>query len=378
MSVIDPRDRELARLLVGYSVAAKKGDLVFIECVGQDTLPLGAAIVEEVAKAGAAPHLQLTDLAVQRTYMSTAGEESMARLGAFERVMMENTQCFIGIRGADNIFEKSDVPVDKARLFNKLVYQPVHLDIRVNKTRWCVLRYPNPSMAQLAQKSTPAFADFYYKVCCTDYEKMAAACEPLADLMRRTDRVEIVGPNGTNLSFSIKNIPPIPCCGTKNIPDGECFTAPVRDSMNGTVQYNTPSVYDGQPFDNPFLRFENGKVVEARAATAAQTKALNEILDRDEGARYLGEFAIAFNPFVREPMRDILFDEKIAGSFHMALGNAYDEATNGNKSGIHWDMVCIQRPDYGGGEIRFDGVLVRKDGLFVLPELKGLNPDAFQ
>ena len=161
--------------------------------------------------------------------------------------------------------------------------------------------------------------------------------------------------------------------GDHNIPDGEVFSCPVRDSVEGVIQYNAPTVYQGVSFDDIRLEFEKGKIVNA---TSNNTKRLNEILDSDAGARYIGEFAIGFNPYITEPMRDILFDEKIAGSFHFTPGQAYEEADNGNKSQVHWDMVCIQRPEYGGGEIIFDGELIRKDGLFVKEELESLNPDA--
>ncbi len=376
---IDPRDVQLADVLVNYSVAAKPGDLVYIECIGADTMRLGAALVEATTRAGAAPYLHYTDHEIQRRMIMEADECSLKRLGAFEKIQMEDTQCYIGIRGSDNIFERSDIPREQSDLYSKLVYRPVHLDIRVNKTRWCVLRYPNASMAQLAQKSTAGFAEFYYRVCCVDYARMAEAAKPLKDLMARTDRVRLVSP-GTELAFSIKDIPVVPCCGNHNIPDGECFTAPVRDSINGVVQFNTPTVEGNsqQPFDNIRLEFKDGKVVDARGANAEQTRKLNEVLDRDEGSRFVGEFAVGFNPGVLEPMRDILFDEKICGSFHMALGNAYEDAFNGNRSALHWDLVCIQRPEYGGGEIWFDDVLIRKDGIFVLDELRGLNPDAYQ
>jgi aminopeptidase len=176
----------------------------------------------------------------------------------------------------------------------------------------------------------------------------------------------------TDLEFSIDGIPAMPCDGKRNIPDGEVYTAPVRDSLNGTIRYNTPTVYQGVSHQNIFFRFENGKIVEAESNN---TEHLNRVLDSDEGARYIGEFAIGFNPYIHEPMKDILFDEKIAGSLHLTPGNAYDVAFNGNRSQIHWDLVLIQRPEYGGGEIWFDDVLIRKDGLFVLPELEGLNPE---
>lgn len=371
---IDPRDRQLAHSLIHYSVKAKEGDLVFIHCTGEDTLGLGAAIVEEAAKVGAAGYLSLQQMEIQRGFLNAANEPAIKRMGEFETMLMKSSTCYIGLRGAGNIFEMSDVPRQKIDWWTRHVTKPAHMDVRVKKTRWCVLRYPNASMAQLAQKSTAAFAEFYYGVCLLDYAKMKKAVEPLRALMNRTDRVRILAP-GTDLSMSIKDIPAIPCTGELNIPDGECFTAPVRDSVNGTIQFNTPTAESGSPYENIRLRFEKGKVVEATGANAAQTKKLNEVLDRDEGARYLGELAIGFNPRVLDPMRDILFDEKIAGSIHMALGNCYDEAPNGNESSVHWDLVLIQRPEYGGGELWFDDTLVRKDGHFLLPELAALNPE---
>jgi aminopeptidase len=198
--------------------------------------------------------------------------------------------------------------------------------------------------------------------------------DPLKARMERTDRVKLVGP-GTELEFSIKGIPAIKCAGNLNIPDGECYTAPVRDSVNGTISFNTPSVYQGFTYENIRFEFQNGKIVKA---TANDSGRLNAVLDTDEGARYIGEFSLGFNPYILKPMKDTLFDEKIAGSFHFTPGNAYKDADNGNRSAIHWDLVQIQRPDYGGGEIYFDGELIRKDGLFVVDDLKGLNPDALK
>jgi len=376
LGTIDPRDRQLAQTLVRYSTKAQPGELVFIMCSGLDTLGLGAACVEEVARAGAAPYLHIVQPEIQRQLLRNGSEGVFKRLAQFELKQMKDADCFIGIRGPGNIFEISDVPRELMDLYSKLVVKPVHMEERLKRTRWVVLRYPNSSMAQLSQQSTAAFADFYYRACLVDFAKMARDVQPLRQLMEKTDRVHLKGPGKTDLQFSIKGIPAIPCCGEMNIPDGECFTAPVKTSVEGTVQFNAPSVSDGKPFDNITLRFEKGKIVEATAGDDAQTKALNEILDQDAGARYVGEFSIAFHPEILEPMRDILFDEKIAGSFHMAMGNAYDEAFNGNKSSVHWDMVCIQRPEYGGGEIYFDGKLIRKNGEFVVPELKALNRGA--
>jgi aminopeptidase len=261
------------------------------------------------------------------------------------------------------------VPGDRVKLVSRLM-QPV-LDYRVGRTKWVVLRWPTPSMAQQAGLSTEKFEDFYFRVCTLDYARLTPGMEALAALMRKTDRVHLKGP-GTDLKFSIKGIGAKECGGLRNIPDGEVFSCPVKDSVEGVVQYNAPTVYLGTSFDSIRLVFKKGKIVKA---TANNTKRLNEILDSDDGARYIGEFALGFNPHILEPMRDILFDEKIAGSFHFTPGQAYEDCGNGNKSQVHWDMVCIQRPDYGGGEVWFDGKLVRKDGLFVPASLKKLNPD---
>jgi aminopeptidase len=377
LGTIDPRDRELARMLVKYSTKAKPGELVFIHCFGKDTLGIAAALVEETARAGAAPYLQITEPEIMRGFLRTANEGVLKRLARFEMKQMKDADCYIAVRGSDNIFELADVPRKQMSMYNRLIVKPVHMEERVKRTRWVVLRYPNTAMAQMAKQSTDTFADFFYQVCLTDYPYMAKAVKPLQRLMDKTNQVQITGPGKTDLSFSIKSIPSIPCCGDRNIPDGECFTAPVKDSVNGIVQFNAPTVSEGFGFDNITLHFEKGKIVKAAAADAAQTKRLNQILDQDAGARYVGEFSLAFHPHILEPMRDILFDEKIAGSFHMAMGQAYEEADNGNRSSVHWDMVCIQRPEYGGGEIWFDGQLVRKNGEFTRPDLRGLNRKAF-
>ena len=292
----------------------------------------------------------------------------MQTIGDIERARMEAVQCYIGVRGSHNISEISDVPTRSMALYEKHWWHPVHSEVRVPKTRWVVLRWPTASMAQAAGMSTEAFEDFYFQVCAgVDYAQMAEAMKPLHALMDSTDRVHITGP-GTDLTFSKKGIATVPCAGECNVPDGEIFTCPIRDSVNGVIQYNCETLYRGTIFNNIRLVFKDGKIVEATAG--GETAKLNEILDADEGARYIGEWSLAFNPYILKPMKDILFDEKIAGSFHLTPGQAYEEADNGNRSQVHWDMVCIQRPEYGGGEIYFDDVLVRKDGLFTLPELQ--------
>lgn len=368
----DDRYQALAKLLVNHSMRVEKGEKVLIEAFDIPT-DFTAELIRQVAAAGGMPLVTTYHQQVLRAINQAATEEQMRTIGQVERSRMEKVQCYCGVRGSFNISEMSDVPKEKMALNERLWWTPVHQEVRVPKTKWVVLRWPTASMAQSAQMSTEAFEDFYFRVCAgVDYEKMRLAMQPLHELMDKTDRVEIDGP-GTKLSFSKKGIPTIPCFGERNIPDGEIFTCPVRDSIEGHVQYNCDTLYRGVVFSNVRLEFKKGKVVQA--AAGAQTAKLNEILDADEGARYIGEWSLALNPFILKPMNDILFDEKIAGSFHLTPGQAYETADNGNRSQIHWDMVCIQRPDYGGGEIRFDGKLVRKDGLFVLPELGGLNPE---
>jgi len=301
------------------------------------------------------------------------GQSSSAQLETIREVelaRMKKMDAYIALRGASNIFEMSDVPSKKMAQALKAL-KPV-LDQRIKKTKWCVLRWPTPAMAQQARMSTEAFEDFFFNVCTLDYARMKSGMKALSSWMDRTDRVEIKGAS-VDLTFSIKDIPSVMCGGRHNIPDGEVFTAPVRDSVNGYIAYNTPTVYQGTSFDGVRLEFENGKIVNATAGT--NQKRLRQILDSDEGARYIGEFAIGFNPYIKEPMRDILFDEKIAGSFHFTPGQAYEDADNGNKSQVHWDMVYIQRKDYGGGRIYFDGKLIRDNGYFLPKSLQKLNPD---
>jgi aminopeptidase len=364
----DPRFDQLADGLIGFSTQLKKGERVLIDAFDvPDQMVI--SLIRAARKRGAHPYVSLHRARITREMTLGAAEEQYAPHAEVELARMQKMDAYIALRGSDNIFEASDVPPERVQLVSRLM-KPV-LDHRVGKTKWVVLRWPTPSMAQLAGKSTEEFEDFYFRVCTLDYSRMTVGMKALADLMKATDEVHIKGP-GTDLRFSIKGIGAQPCGGLRNIPDGEVFSCPVKDSVEGVVQYNAPTVYLGNSFDNIRLVFKKGRIVEA---TSNNTKRLNEILDSDDGARYIGEFALGFNPHILEPMRDILFDEKIAGSFHFTPGQAYEGVGNGNRSQVHWDMVCIQRPEYGGGEIYFDGKLIRKDGLFVPAALQKLNPD---
>ena len=366
---MDSRVKKLSGLLTGYSCALQPGEKVLIEYEGKETRPLVRQLIRDACRLGAVPFVVERDSAVLREILLNASEEQLGLQCGLELRQMEQMDAFIGVRGGDNIAELSDVPSEKLQLYDRLT-MPV-VEQRVNGTKWVILRYPNPSMAQLAGKSLAGFEDFFFDVCTMDYGRMSQAMDELAALMDRTDRVRLVGP-GTDLAFSIKGIPAVKCDGKMNLPDGEVYTAPVRDSVNGVIRYNAASEMQGFVYENVSFTVKNGRIVKAEAN---DTPRINRLLDADEGARYFGEFAIGVNPFVLHPMKDILFDEKICGSFHLTPGQAYEDADNGNRSSLHWDLVTVQREDYGGGEIWFDDVLIRKDGRFVIDELRPLNPE---
>ena len=366
---MDDRITKLASNLVGYSCDIQAGERVLVSYEGDSTKPLVKEIIKEIYKKGGFPYTDIRDSSVTRQVMLGACEQQIQFMKEYQLNQMKGMDAFIAIRAGSNSSELSDVPPDKLNLYNKTLEEV--LDYRVNNTKWVVLRYPNSSMAQLANTSDEAFEDFYFDVCNLDYHKMSAAMDPLVTAMNKTDKVRLTGP-GTDLTFSIKDIPAIKCAGEKNIPDGEVYTAPVRDSMNGKISYNTLSEEQGFTYENIVFDIKDGKIINA---SANDTNRINDLLDTDESARYFGEFAIGVNPYILHPMKDTLFDEKICGSFHLTPGSSYEDAFNGNKSAIHWDLVMIQREDYGGGEIYFDDVLVRKDGLFVIDELKCLNPE---
>ncbi|WPX07696.1 aminopeptidase [Anaerocellum danielii] len=366
----DERLKLLAKNLIEYSVELKEGENILIELIGQE-IELAKELVKLSYSKGAKPFLWLKHPSLLRTLLLSATEDQIDMIAQNERELMEKMDAYIGIRTSPNPFELSDVPDEKMNLYQRIWFHKVHTEIRVPKTKWCILRYPNYSMAQQAKMSLEEFEDFYFDVCNLDYSKMSRAMDALVELMQKTDEVRIVAKD-TDLRFSIKGMKAVKCDGHMNIPDGEVYTAPVKDSVNGFITYNTPSNYAGYRFENIRFEFKDGKIVKA---TANNTEKLNKILDTDEGARYIGEFSIGVNPYITKPMEDTLFDEKIAGSIHFTPGNAYEDADNGNRSAVHWDIVLIQTPEYGGGEIYFDGKLIRKDGRFVIKELDGLNPE---
>ncbi len=364
----DQRERKLAKLLVEYSVELQKGESCLINAVDIPT-SMTEALIAAVYEAGAYPLVNVWNQRLERAMVQSASEPSLEKWADVDTYRMKQVDAFIGIRGIANVRELASIP-DKSNLYGKLYNTPVHMKTRLPHTKWVVLRYPTEVMAMQANKGTLEFEDFFYQVCTeVDYLKMAQAMDVAKQYLDTVDKVHIKAP-GTDLHFSIKGMGFIPCAGKMNIPDGEIYSCPVRDSVNGTITYNCDSTFHGHQFKDIRFVFKDGKIIEAHSDDDAL---INEILDVDEGARYIGEFALGCNPGVLHPMDNTLFDEKIAGSIHFTPGNAYEDCDNGNRSSVHWDLVQIQRPEYGGGEIYFDGELVRKDGFFLHPSLKDLN-----
>jgi aminopeptidase len=368
--MMDPRIEKLANILIDYSCSIKKGEKILLDCYGSTAKDLLKALIRQVYSSGGIPFYNLKDNSISREIVKNCSHEQLRFMRKIDLAQMKEMDAYVGIRAYENVNEMADVDRSKVSQYIKDYSKDV-VDWRVKKTKWVVLRYPNNSMAQLANTSLESFQDFYFNVCNLDYKKMSEAMDSLVGFMEKTDKVTIKGQN-TDLSFSIKGIPAIKCAGIHNIPDGEVFTAPIKNSVNGIISFNIPQIEHGITFENISMVFKNGKIVEARSN---ETVKLNEILDTDSGSRYIGEFSLGVNPHITRPMKDGLFDEKIMGSFHFTPGKCYEEADNGNKSALHWDMVYIQTPEYGGGEIYFDDVLIRKDGKFVVRELEKLNPE---
>jgi aminopeptidase len=369
--MLDNRIKTLSRNLISYSTDLKQGEKLLIEVFDVDDRHLVNELVKEAYKVGAYPSVRIQNNQITKELLMGTTKEHSKILAKYLLAQMKETDAYIGISGGNNIFEYSSVPSEKKKIYAKYYSKPIHRDVRVDNTKWVILRYPTEGVAQLAGKSTEDFEDFYFNVCNLDYSKMDKALNPLKELMEKTDKVRIASKT-TDLTFSIKGMPAIKCSGKRNIPDGEIYTAPIKDSINGHILYNVPSTHSGIRHENIRFEFKNGKIEKA---TSSNTKELNKVLDRDEGARYIGEFSIGINPYIFDPMLDILFDEKITGSIHLTPGSCYKNTDNKNLSTIHWDLIKILRSEHGGGEIYFDDKLISKDGRFVLENLKQLNPE---
>jgi len=256
--MFDPRYDQLAEVLTGFSTRLQSGEKVLIDTF--DAPPeIIVSLIRKVREKGGIPLANLQSNIVNRELLRGAEESQFQLVAEYEMVRMKGVSVYIAVRGSHNVTEHSDIPPERMKLAMKLL-KPV-LDQRVNKTKWVVLRWPTPSMAQMAGMSTEAFEDFFFRVCTLNYSKMEAAMKPLAALLNNTDRVRITG-QGTGLNFSIRGIPTVSCSGKHNIPDGEVFTCPVRDSVQGQIQFNAPTIYQGSAFDSIKLGFKNGRIID--------------------------------------------------------------------------------------------------------------------
>ncbi len=366
----DNRIEKLASILLNHSCKLKKNKNIIIEG-NESSKDLIIELVKQSYAMGAHPFVRLGNSQISREILMGMNEEQAKLSCKYALEMFNDAYAYIGIGSPSNIFEMSDVPNDKNKIYDKFYGQPIHMDIRVEKTNWVILKYPTPSFAQLGQMSTATFEDFFFNVCNLDYDKMHKAMEKLQTIMHSADKVRIIA-DETDLSFSIKNQKAVICSGESNIPDGEIYTSPLLKSVNGKIKFNIPSLNNGIVHSDIRLEFKDGKIINE---SSSNTKALTLEFNADDGARYVGEFAFGVNPYITKPMLDILFDEKMTGSIHMAMGNCYDNAPNGNKSQNHWDLILSMTPENGGGEVYFDDILISKNGRFVHKDLDCLNPE---
>lgn len=363
----DPRDERLARTIVRYSLNVQPGERVLLDFRGVATLGLLRETIAEVTRAGGVPFPLVGDDSLTGRFLREAVEDQVRSYGAVHEVLMRQMQCYVRVNGTDNPFEMADVPEAAQKWERDHYMRPVHLEYRVKNTKWVVLRYPSHSMAQQARMSRESFAALYHEVCGLDWQRFSRAMDPLKRLMERTKQARLTAKD-TDVTFSIEGIGVVKCDGRMNLPDGEVFTAPVRDSVNGVITYNAGALYAGTSWDWIRLTFRDGRIADIEASNDVDK--LRKIFATDEGASYMGEFSFGLNPRLHRAIKDALFDEKIYGSFHTALGQCYETTENGNRSAIHWDLVCIQTPDYGGGNVWLDGKLVRENGDWIHPELR--------
>ena len=363
------KEEELAKKLVNYSCKVQKGEKVLIS-YSDTSNSFIELLIEKITKAGGIPLVYRLDRRIKRRLLLNSSEEMFDYYREVVSPIMQSADAVILIGGSMNDFELSDVPAQAFSNYSKLYVEPVHFDIRCNK-KWVLLRYPTYSFAQSSRLSSEAFAEFFFNVCTLDYEALDKKMDPLKELMEKTDKVRIETPN-TNLEFSIKGLPAIKCSGQCNIPDGEIYTAPVKDSVNGTIVFNTPALDNGIEFNGISLTFKDGKIIDCECNNKDK---FEEILNTDEGSRYLGEIAFGLNPYCTESVHDILFDEKMSSSIHLAIGSSYEDCFNGNKSAIHLDLIQSHLPSNGGGKIYFDDQLIYEDGKFTLPNLVALNSE---
>jgi len=369
----DPRVLEVAKLVTGYSIDVQPGETVLIHCT-VDTVPMAAAMIAEVYKRGGYPFVNYVNEELQAALSDGADRRQAERLMKLRMWHATDMDCIIHLNVPRSLYAVSSTPKERQKELEKWnleIQEELGLNWERSVVKPCVMTFPTYLTANNGHMSLIEYTDLYYKACTADYPAIGAALERLSSYMNDISEVHLLGV-GTDLRFSVKGMKMLVSAGDRNMPDGEGYCSPVIDSAEGVISYNIPSFYRGTLYENVVFELSKGKIVKAESN---YTDRINEVLDMDEGARCIGEFAIAVNPHIVKPSGTILFDEKMTGSIHFTPGREIWKAGNGNRSIVHWDLVYCQLPQYGGGEMLFDGTLVRKDGRFVVPELECLNPE---
>jgi aminopeptidase len=356
--VLDRRWSQLGEILVNYSTRTKTGDRLLITMMEPETFPLTLAVYEQAVRAGAFPQVQFSSAYLERALLLHGSDELIARVPDLERNGMEWADVSIGLRGARNPHELAGIPTERLAAHKRAL--GVISALRNKQTRWVLVRVPNESFAQAAGMSLGEAMEFFFDATLRDWEEASRRYRRIGDLFQTASRVRIVG-RDTDLAFSTAGRTYVVGDGHINIPDGEVYTAPVDDSAEGVIAFKYPGVYAGRSITGIRLEFRAGEVVAATAETGEEF--LHQILSIDDGARRIGEFGVGVNEGIDRFVGDILFDEKIGGTIHLALGRAYAECGGTNQSALHWDLVKDLRAE---GAIELDGRRVFENGGFLL------------
>jgi len=355
---MDKRWAQLGDLLVNYSMAVKPGEKVMIAFVEVETYPLVHAIYRSCLQAGALPQVQFLSEELNRLALVHGTPEQIGWVPEIEAYGMEWADVYFGLRGAHNLDVFWDIPAEKLSLLRQAMGKISTL--RWQKTRWCLLRVPNAALAHQAGVDEETITDMFFNACFLDWPVVSQEWRRWADDLTKGDQIRIVG-KGTDLSFSTEGRKWDVAAGHSNMPDGEIATAPVESTIDGVIYFDFPGVLGGRLVHDIRLRWEQGKLVEATSSTNQDF--LRSVLNTDAGASLIGEFAIGTNPEVNYFCKDILIDEKIGGTLHIALGRAYPKVGGTNQSAIHWDIIKDMRQE---GEIYLDGELVFRNGKVLL------------
>jgi len=354
---MDARTKKLAEILVHYSVRAQPGEVVLIR--GNDLAkPLIIAVYQEVLRAGAHPRLSISFDELNELFYQKASKEQINHFPKISYYEAKNIQCLIAIHSPLNL--KGLSGVDPKRLMDRAqVLKPINEWI-MDKVRWVIVNYPTPALAQEAEMSLAEYENFLYKACLQDWETKKKEMQKIARIFEQADVVHIKGKD-TDLKLKVKGRKFVVASGEFNMPDGEIFTGPIENSLEGKIYFEFPAIHGGREVVGVRLWFERGKVVKAQAEK--NYSYLKSVLDTDDGARRVGEFGIGMNYKIKRFSKDILFDEKIGGTVHLALGRSYSETGGRNKSAIHWDLIKDLRK---GGELYLDGKLIQRNGKFLI------------